>query len=773
MARRVSKKAANARARGSMDGRDIRSRVLRGADLRGVRAEDVIAQGVDARDSNWEGAVLRRAMMRGADLRGANFRNTDLCGANLVGADLRGARWDGALLRRAKLLGAKLDSGALDHVDTFGAALPGVANVEPHWFRTSRDTHPSIAWLPAGAGARVGDEVLAVADHLCVTVLWDARTGDAIRQLGHRFGSPAEIGFTADGRVLASACGCWITLYDPLSGVEIGVLRERTLDVSSLAVSPREPVLASGLSGGLIRIWNHAEQRVVRTFRGHRDHIWNLAFSGDGRWLFSVSKDGTIRRWEIETGRSRRLVKAPPEAVRCARPSPDGAVLAVGTTGSAVHLLRCEDGKLMGRFSSPVSGVHRVDFAPGGGVLAGGCFDGKVRLWETGGTGPARTLHAHVGEDPRALHFGSEVAFSPGGRSLATGALDGTIELWDPASGAKRLTLRDGDASGVTFSLSLDGKRVATLDSHGNIRVWGQPECRVLCTIKSGGKLVGSPAFSPEGGLVAAMEESGRLRLWDSHSGKTRRRLPGPLAASMRGTELILGPRAAPKGHLLFSPRGDSAAGAGERNRLHVWSVSNARTLSLKRDDFDPPMLSFSADGRWVATCSGDQSVWLIDAMSGKRRRVLKGHTDEVISVAFSPSSPSLLASGSRDDTVILWDAGTGTLIRQLRGHRDCVRCVAFSEDGRFIASGSDDGTSRVWESATGKPCRVLRVPRTTWIDGVWRVTFSPDGERLAGESWGRVLVWAWARGELLHQLDELSGVVFTRDGKRVIGDAR
>jgi WD40 repeat protein len=72
----------------------------------------------------------------------------------------------------------------------------------------------------------------------------------------------------------------------------------------------------------------------------------------------------------------------------------------------------------------------------------------------------------------------------------------------------------------------------------------------------------------------------------------------------------------------------------------------------------------------------------------GQPVRTLTGHTDWVLSVAFSPDG-RLLASGSDDETIKLWEVASGSLVRTLTGHTHWVRSVAFSPDGRLLASGS------------------------------------------------------------------------------------
>jgi hypothetical protein len=74
------------------------------------------------------------------------------------------------------------------------------------------------------------------------------------------------------------------------------------------------------------------------------------------------------------------------------------------------------------------------------------------------------------------------------------------------------------------------------------------------------------------------------------------------------------------------------------------------------------------------------------------------GHTDQVVSVAFSPDGQTIL-TGSADHTARLWDVATGEKIRVFTGHTSSVNSVDFSPDGHWILTGSDDNTARIWET--------------------------------------------------------------------------
>jgi len=108
----------------------------------------------------------------------------------------------------------------------------------------------------------------------------------------------------------------------------------------------------------------------------------------------------------------------------------------------------------------------------------------------------------------------------------------------------------------------------------------------------------------------------------------------------------------------------------------------------------------------------------------------LQGHTDSVFSVSFSPDGKTL-ASGSGDKTIKLWNLETGQLMHTLQGHTNSVYSVSFSPDGKTLASGSGDYTIKFWNLETGQLIRTLQEH----TQRVWSVSFSPDGKTLASGS--------------------------------------
>ncbi len=205
-----------------------------------------------------------------------------------------------------------------------------------------------------------------------------------------------------------------------------------------------------------------------------------------------------------------------------------------------------------------------------------------------------------------------------------------------------------------------------------------------------------------------------------------------------------------------------------------VESLENAAALPLQRRlaGHTEAVLSvaFSPDGKTLATGSDDKTARLWDTATGKQIRApLTAHTGPVLEVAFSPDGKTL-ATSSDDKTARLWDTATGKQIHApLTAHTGSVWSVAFSPDGKTLATSSDDKTARLWDTATGKQ---IHAPLTGHTGPMESVAFSPDGKMLAtGSDDKTVRLWDTATGKqvrapLTGHTGPVESVAFSPDGK-------
>lgn len=225
-----------------------------------------------------------------------------------------------------------------------------------------------------------------------------------------------------------------------------------------------------------------------------------------------------------------------------------------------------------------------------------------------------------------------------------------------------------------------------------------------------------------------------------------------------------------------FSSDGLKLASAGVDHTVRLWDVQTGK--EIQRFDLQ---LTFSPDGQSVAAACHDGSIELWDVKTGKESKVLKGHSDIVMSVAFSPDGHQI-ASGGWDRTLRLWDVGTGKEIQRYEQYMDVVNSVAFSPEGNYIVCNGVDGTVLVWDAVHPAPEMSFRRPSKRFgqlsDSTLFRsVAFSPDGRLIVAGgvrgSEGIAFVWDAQTGKEIRQikpdLQDVACVAFSPNGHFIV----
>ena len=216
---------------------------------------------------------------------------------------------------------------------------------------------------------------------------------------------------------------------------------------------------------------------------------------------------------------------------------------------------------------------------------------------------------------------------------------------------------------------------------------------------------------------------------------------------------------------------GPFVATAGYDNRLILWEAVSKRAVARSLHDHLINHCAFNSEGTMVATASSDYSARIWDVPSLRLKATLIGHEDDVDMAVFSPDD-TLVATCALDRTIRIFDI-SGRCLKVLRGHSGNILSVAWTRDGKRLVSSSVDGTVREWNAAAGTEIRRNDMDVRTDT-----LVIDADGRIFAGDDQGRIAIiidgritftQAHQAGVKRISYDETAGVLVTLSYDRTI----
>jgi WD40 repeat protein/uncharacterized caspase-like protein len=598
-------------------------------------------------------------------------------------------------------------------------------------------------------------KVLASASLDQTVKLWQPATGRLLMSLSHRGGMDA-VAFSPNGKLLAAGGDDkMVTLWNLESGQKLFTLAGHQEDVRGLSFSPDGALLASGGWDGLIKLWDVRTGTELRTIsdKKEQDTIYSIAFSRDGRTLLSGGRAivndkviGTLIVWDAQTGALLRQFKGHQSIVTSVALSSDGKRIASGSDDQTVKLWDAETGVLIRIYTGHRKDINSVAFSPDGGTIAS-CSgatnekagDHEIKLWSATSDRAPLTLGGHT-------HDIDAVALSRDGQIMASGGFnDAKIKLWNTSTNQLRtlkghFTSDDDAMEGITsLDISPDGKILASGSFDQTAKLWDTATGKELHTLKGHTGYVRSVVFSPDGkilatGGVGALKEKDSIKLWDVRTGRELNATRGRI---LEGGEVLA---------LSFSPDGKRLASASSSGEVKLWDVS---TGALVRSFAGHPgrmvwSVAFSPDGQTIASGSFDKTVRLWDVATGAERKSLTTGAF-VRRVSFSPDGRWLAQAGD-DGDVALWDTSSGQKLQSLKGHTGDVYSAIFIGGRSTLLTAGRDTTMRLWDTTSGQElASVLSIDEDDWLvvmsDGLF------DGSPVA---WNRI---QWRFSERLYDV--------------------
>jgi len=440
--------------------------------------------------------------------------------------------------------------------------------------------------------------------------------------------------------------------------------------------------------------------------------------------------------------------------------SPDGTVLASGCDDETVKLWDVATGDILRTLTGHSDWVRSVAFSPDGALLASASDDETVNLWDVATGDVLRTLTGHS-------DWVRSVAFSPDGTLLASASDDGSVKLWNVGTGQSVRSFDGHEGAVYSVAFSPDGVLLASGSADGTVKLWNVVAGEETRALLGHTGAVRAVAFSPDGHLLASGSEDETVNVWEVATGEILR-TSGERSGTVRSLAF------SPDGSMLAFAVSMSGGIAPTAMTLSLWDLDGEEEPQPLSDLMDSALcIAFSPDGALMAVGPDENpwveaiiTLWDVDARETLRTFGGPGHRGGVHSVSFDRNG-DLLASASADGTIGVWDVATGKVLRTLTGHSDWVRSVAFSPDGGLLASASDDATLRLWDPRTGELVRTM-TGHTDWVHSV---AFSPDGTLVAsGSDDETVKLWDVETGEvidtLLDHTDRVRSVAFSPDGR-------
>lgn len=640
---------------------------------------------------------------------------------------------------------------------------------------------------------------------------WNLPEG-AIVRIGK--GKINSVQLSPDGNVIAVGSSSGVWLYNADSGVAFDMFADHVTRFGHVAFSPDGKTIASGLFGDIV-LWDIDTGNKLNSLKRNGGLIVKLSFNEDGKLLICQEHNGSVQIWDTNTGKKYkdyypRSTQGFGGALRLftghsftsmglyLNEDNQNGIFALGYDNGKIRLEEASSGKHIKTLQGRKDHIHQLVLSPDGNLLVSNTSSDSLRIWDVNTGQQTET----VIDDPR---IDGILMFSKDGKTLVCQRKSGELILWDVATKGHRSSL-DIHLDDTTYVLSFsdDCKKIVGASKFGEIRIWDTNTGDILQTYTTEHtRNLTSLAFSSDGRHLANGDIHS-IRLWNTFP---------PYQLNKRIEAAII-PQA-----LVFSPEGNTVMsverfkyiqktreGISKENvvsTLNIWDTSTGLNLSdnsiesyketkVQNNRSSSSNLSmgseivFSQNGYMLATAQNVErateetrfTVLLWDVPHRKIHYTLKGHTDKIKALAFTPNG-KMLASGGEDRTIRIWDVSTGTQMLNLplgktralafsangkilattnspfvihlwdienskqmlslQGNNGTVEVLAFSPDSKILASGGRDGKIRFWDVTTKKQLSIVKGHTTD----IKELIFSVDGKTLAsGSSDGLVFLW-------------------------------
>jgi WD40 repeat protein len=360
------------------------------------------------------------------------------------------------------------------------------------------------------------------------------------------------------------------------------------------------------------------------------------------------------------------------------------------------------------------------------------------------------------------------MVFLSDGKTLVTSSYRQDLDVWDVSNGTNLVHLNTIPAHGNeiwALAIAPDGKTLVTGCKDSTIKVWAADVFmeRPRAADRIEDRRIQQSGFAEQGRLLVTLTGNASLNFWDT---QTLAELDRQTAKPDIETSAL-------------SPDGSQLAAVLTNGAVQLWTVSLKQKTPVFVKELLPPqpspsasLLTWSADGKYLAAFVGDVYVWNTTTTRPINRlpimRLSSIFFGRHVPLALSPGGRILAAGvvpeGARFNSLVeLWDVASGRKLSTCVGHKEWTGYLAFSPDGKVLASSNSDNTAKLWHVPSGK----LKADLTSHTSAVFGVAFSPDGRTLVTVGGDAAKLWNVETGQELMTLAQTGSFsLFSSDGR-------